>query len=123
MFLEDKNSNPTPSAARALTTREARGELIALLRDPALWPEGFAWDYINCNMCAMGLFLRARGIDYSGEEGHNWFWEQDVISRAVGLSPNDGFNVFTSAGLTLGIPAGLVVPQHVAALLEAAPYV
>lgn len=29
--------------------------LSHILRNPALWPKGFIWDYSDCEQCAMGI--------------------------------------------------------------------
>lgn len=36
--------------------------LSDLLRHPERWPEGFRWDFLNCETCAMGLAKKALGV-------------------------------------------------------------
>ena len=45
---------PKPPTLNAPSLRS----LSAILRNRALWPEGFVWDYGNCETCAMGLAAR-----------------------------------------------------------------
>lgn len=122
MFLEDKNSNPsTPS-----TVRENRGALIALLRDPARWPKGFKWRYQNCTTCALGLLQRTlmplSKAKYESAYVQLWRGEATAFSEFVGLSGDDALMIFGTAWHIVGYIEDIKA-EHIAALLETAPYV
>lgn len=122
MFLEDKNSNPSTIS----TARENRGTLIALLRDPARWPEGFKWRYQNCTTCALGLLQRTlmplSKENYELAYQQLWSGEATVFSEFVGLSGDDALMIFGTAWISVGYIEDIKA-EHIAALLEAAPYV
>jgi len=118
MYLEDKN--PNPGEAPLSFVRKNRGELIALLRDEKRWPVGFKWDYNVCASCALGLLLSsATGRTVNSQEA---YFEAQTIAKNIGLSWEHGYGVFFNANEAIGCQRGEVLPEHVAALLEAAPY-
>lgn len=47
-----------------ITPAMRRSILIATLRDKTLWPEGFKWDFSNCDHCAMGMLLSQTNQDH-----------------------------------------------------------
>lgn len=124
MYLEDKNQNPGIDPLTEV--RKNRGELIALLRDKARWPEGFEWDYSSCASCAMGLLLASLGI--SGDEAEvayasvinpRLYSERSFIACRLGLGGSEAETIFADAWTVI---PGVITPEHVAALLEAAPF-
>lgn len=40
-----------------LTPSMLRSALISALRHPETWPEGFVWNWENCQRCGMGLLI------------------------------------------------------------------
>lgn len=77
---------------------------IALLRDRAKWPEGFEWDYSQCNTCAMGLF---RDV-----------WAQDrraVPYETVSLLGIDPENAYIFSSM---VPHAHITPEIIADKLE-----
>ena len=50
-----------------MTPAMRRSALISLLRDKSMWPEGFLWNFYDCQRCAMGLFWEALGGKDEGD--------------------------------------------------------
>lgn len=145
MFLEDKSKLTGISADPLTAARENRGKLIDLLRDSSRWPEGFAWRYMSCRTCAMGLAIATGMFGETARLAHAAWREDDkvaaelrtlfdpviamsftsergIVARVFGLSADDATATFASALAKIGCETR-VLPEHVAALLEAAPYV
>lgn len=130
MYLEDKTKHPLVALD---PRREARGYLIDLLRDPDRWPPGFVWCYGMCHSCAMGLLvamgkLSATQIDVRGGE-HNMINklfrdEATALADGLGLSPSEARRIFLGANYYVSNSLALicVLPEHIAAMLEDAPY-
>jgi hypothetical protein len=89
------------------------GALSFALRHPELWPEGFSWDFSQCQRCAMGLA--------------HVMWPKHVTAphlenmvEAFGFNRHDAARIFTTG--TSYCRYGLyepVQPEQVAAALDA----
>lgn len=91
--------------SKELSPAMYRSALIAVLRDPTLWPEGFEWDFMQCSNCALGLAdelfnLSIRDCRYDG---------------ALGLSEDQASLVFVGHEAHYSYP---VTPEQVADRLE-----
>lgn len=139
MFVEDKSKFVEVADPLAMA-RKNRGELIALLRDSDRWPDGFKWDYSKCGTCAIGILVATSAVKpYCGPSMGYYGWEAfvegslawdvssgeaNVVAAHVGLDPMRAAEIFLNARIEIGIHGNArVLPEHVAALLEAAPYV
>ena len=58
-----------------------RLKLIAALRDPSMWPEGFRWRFFHCESCGVGLLQQALCVPRPGDINTDEF-----MSKALGIS-------------------------------------
>jgi hypothetical protein len=72
--------------------------LSYVLRHPNTWPEGFIWNYDNCESCAMGLAHEL--WDVSETENKN---AASIMSRTFGISYEEADSIFM--GQVRGKPA------------------
>lgn len=96
--------------SRDLTPSMRRSALIAALRDPTTWPEGFAWDFSNCRRCGIGLFIKM--LD-PGPYSQITAW--DRVEYGLGLTQSQACTVF---GRAYQIADSQVTPAMVADRLE-----
>lgn len=84
--------------------------LSVVLRDRALWPAGFRWNYTNCDTCAMGMateMWRLKGAHTQAmQDEFHLPWK---IASKFFLDASDYFDIYT----------GDVQPNHVADLIDA----
>ena len=91
--------------------QHAARELSFILRNRALWPEGFEWDYSQCETCAMGL-----AIKLGMTTGH---FVQHVADR-LGMPAIRAQEIFLYAhGLCGPRSRADITPEHIADLLDA----
>ena len=86
--------------------QHAARELSFILRNRALWPEGFEWDYSQCETCAMGLAFKL-GMVASPQT----FFMAERFSMPARVATD----IFCWAP---GICAD-ITPEHIADLLDA----
>jgi hypothetical protein len=87
------------------------------LRHPETWPEGFVWDYGNCETCAMGLAYRLWGWIMKPEH-----FACDVAhqtSIAFGMRSETAGEIFLYARRVYGISTEEITPTHIADLIDA----
>ena len=91
--------------------QHAARELSFILRNRALWPAGFEWDYSQCENCAMGLAFSL-----------------GMVAEAAGVQMMMRFNIPAAEALKIFINAGrqivvedapTILPEHIADLLDA----
>ena len=86
-------------------------ELSFILRNRALWPKGFEWDYIYCESCAMGLAF---------ELGMAPQCNTLAIAVQFNMSRADATNIFIYAGQSILTKLMQdITPEHIADLLDA----
>src|SRR5262245_54349635 len=97
--------------SRELTPSMRRSILIAVLRDNSLWPDGFEFDYEDCQHCASGLY---RALYAPGTSS---FYE---VGRQLGLSHDQTVDVFNGCEMRMHslTVSGRVTPEMVANRLE-----
>ena len=100
------------SKIKSLLASPSAEGLIYALRNREVWPEGFKWNYLMCQTCALGLAFRLwREIDRP---------DIDYVGPAVGLSERDAERVFLYARKYTDVECGQgITPEMVADLLEA----
>jgi hypothetical protein len=93
--------------SKELTPAMRRSVLIAALRDEEMWPDGFVWEYNNCDRCASGMYqkLYAPGI-------HSYY----SVGDDLGLNETQARHVFN--GRWLPVCRSAVTPAMVADRLE-----
>ena len=91
--------------------QHAARELSFILRNRALWPEGFEWDYSDCKACAMGLAFKLGMV--SG------YYVEHAAER-LGMTTNEANMIFLYA-YALRFPKSWedITPEHIADLLDA----
>lgn len=77
------------------------------LRHPEMWPKGFAWNYANCETCAIGIAATLWGVEW-GE-----------TRTAFGLSWEDDDRIFITAGESRDLDPESVTPDMVADDIDA----
>lgn len=97
--------------SRELTPSMRRSVLIAALRDPTTWPEGFEWAFARCRTCGLGLFAEMLDTQPYDEVR---IWSR--VERGLGLTERQAVIVF---GRTYEQPDSSVTPAMVADRLEA----
>ena len=100
----------TKQAPQTLHQHAVR-KLSFILRNRALWPKGFEWDYRNCRDCAMGLAF---------ELGMTSKRATLAMGGRFNMSIEDAQNIFIYAGQsTLTKLMQDVTPEDIADLLDA----
>jgi hypothetical protein len=87
------------------------------LRHPETWPEGFVWDYGNCETCAMGLANRLWGgilnkEPYAGESACR-------MASVFGIRQEKAFEIFIFAPANRQLRLRGVTPTQIADLIDA----
>ena len=91
--------------------QHAARELSFILRNRALWPEGFEWDYSQCETCAMGLAFKLGMVAKP--------FPSTMIQR-FNIPEHEADNIFLHAALFVPLVHGLpITPEHIADLLDA----
>ena len=86
-------------------------ELSFILRNRALWPEGFEWDYTDCRSCAMGLAFRLGMASLSSSWSMATAFNMSVgVADKIFILANAFFPVARMSDIT---------PEHIADLLDA----
>jgi hypothetical protein len=96
--------------SRDLTPSMRRSVLIAALRDPKLWPDGFEWEYGCHGTCAIGLAAKMFGCAMDRESSA-------ALSEAIGVDHLRGHRLFIEGLTTFGTMN--VRPEWIADRLEA----
>lgn len=106
-----------------LTPAMRRSALIALLRDPSMWPEGFIWSYTSCTTCAIGLLSQTLLRGFRAGKLNKPIGDriEGDLTKMLGLSPDEAHKIFwrcndPSNGM---YPLGNVTANMVADALEA----
>ena len=102
-----------------LLTKPSLSTLAFVLRHRELWPEGFEWDYNDCEQCGMGMAFR---LGLAARPSHETVGPSlDAVTEAFDLSEDAALKLFVYAQMDL--PAShrsrrFVTPDHVATLIE-----
>lgn len=91
------------SAVTALLATPSIDALIYALRHPETWPEGFEWDYSDCDHCALGVAMCLWNILPCLRDA----------ARVLGMQHYTAAKIFA-----LMKPRSTITPEHVAAALE-----
>ena len=90
--------------------QHAARKLSFILRNRALWPEGFEWDYRNCQTCAIGLAIRL-GMIVS--------WDDEDIEKRFSIPRNEARKIFIAAQHHFSVARmSDITPEHIADLLD-----
>jgi len=91
------------------------GDLAIILRHREVWPEGFVWDFGECEHCAMGLAACALRDDPATHERCYFDWVAAVFDIDM-----DTVDQLFDEGPSKGKVANYVyvTPEHVAAAIE-----
>lgn len=87
-----------------------RAKLVAALRDSSKWPEGFVWQFLHPETCALGLLAKMRpksGVAYM---------PPDETAFLMGMSIENAIGVFGRGN------GPRTTPEEVADLIEATAY-
>ena len=91
--------------------QHAARELSFILRNRALWPNGFEWDYTRCETCAMGLAVRL-GM----ATRHNTL----AMTVPFNMSVEEAEKIFIEARHHFSVARmSDITPEHIADLLDA----
>jgi hypothetical protein len=91
--------------------------LSALLRDRSQWPEGFEWNYIALENCAIGLADRVWPAIVTDRRAKIGITAD--LAQTFGCTPNEARMIMAYAGhFNNFIPANEVTPEMVADAID-----
>jgi hypothetical protein len=89
--------------------------LAYVLRRQELWPKEFAWFYLDCTRCAMGLAYRLWRLKIPGNASAIFDGTTDIFS----MRPKDAADIFLNAGVRRDGHPLCVTPDMVADDIDA----
>ena len=96
-------------------------DLIDKLRDETTWPEGFPWDFSDCNRCAIGLAMCLYdGRAFSSRIAYKPYDFGDLVNDVLGIDGDVAYDLFGAPKTRRGrlVPREAITPAHVADALE-----
>jgi hypothetical protein len=100
-----------------LTTSTEAG-LVWLLRHPEAWPDGFEWDYSDCEACAMGLAAEVWCRSLKEDDDANVYAYLDLMKRLFPRLMSNIGRIFINLDTVFRVRTEHITPEHVAIAIE-----